>query len=444
LPFVTVETALGLDLAVAATLALFWGVGTGLAPAGPGTRAEPDRAGVPRFEGLDGLRGFLALAVLLHHGPVAAAEMRTGRWEVGSTFSLFLGRTPVNLFFMMTAFLFWSRALAAPGPLAVGPHLRARFFRVAPLYAVTGLLVLAIALALTGFRLHESPWRFCGEAVAVVFGLGMVVRRDLNGVPLTPINGGVTWTLAVEWIFYLALPVLSHWRTPRRFLALSLAAVPLWLLTHSSMVGGAVGMLYAGMLAAQVRHRTAAVDRLKGPSAAVVGLAGVLALPLLTDRPASPVALLAAAPLFLAVANGNALFGLLRTRGARHLGAISYGIYLLHGPLIFAACRALAAVIPPARWTGPLEWIMSITCGALVIPLAGWTYRRIEAPTIAFERRLRRAPAASTTLVGPSPREGPGFRRARCACRVEAPVNVKGQVGAKGSGADKIRLLDTL
>lgn len=407
LPVVTVETALGLDVAVGLALAIFWAVGTRLAPADP---VPTGVAGSCRVESLDGLRGFLALAVLLHHGPMMADELRTGRWEVGSTFRLFLGRTPVNLFFMTTAFLFWSKVLAAPGPLALGPHLRSRFFRIAPLYVVSALAVLAVVLARSGFLLRESYQAFGVEAGSLVLGMGVLFLQDCNGVPLTPITGGVTWTLAVEWVFYLSLPALSLFRTPRRFLALSIAAVSAWLFTQSTLPGGALGMFTAGMLAAQLHRRTAPVEWLRGPAAAVIGLIGVVALPTLTDRPASPVALLAVFPLFLAVANGNTLFGLLKTRGARHLGAVSYGVYLLHGLVLFTVFHAAATVVPPARWTAPLEWTLTLGAGLVVIPLAAWTRRRIEAPFLAYERRLRPgppSPVAPQSQALPDPKERP-------------------------------------
>ena len=67
---------------------------------------------------LDGLRGVLCFAVLCHHAMVTFSFLGTGRWQVPPThFYWLLGRTPVALFFCVTAFLFWSRAVAQGGEL---------------------------------------------------------------------------------------------------------------------------------------------------------------------------------------------------------------------------------------------------------------------------------------------------------------------------------------
>src|SRR5947207_7931738 len=69
-------------------------------------------ASAGRFECLDGLRGFLALAVMVHHGMAVYMRAMTGQWTVGNhpTYKLF-GSASVALFFMITGFLFWGKVL---------------------------------------------------------------------------------------------------------------------------------------------------------------------------------------------------------------------------------------------------------------------------------------------------------------------------------------------
>ena len=66
-----------------------------------------------RTASLDGLRGFLALAVLLSHGTIYQTYLRTGIWLPVGGFAGMLGQGGVSMFFMLTGFLFWSRLVRA-------------------------------------------------------------------------------------------------------------------------------------------------------------------------------------------------------------------------------------------------------------------------------------------------------------------------------------------
>lgn len=65
-----------------------------------------------RFHSIDGLRGFLALGVLFHHSVITYFYYLKGSWDVPpSRLATFFGQGGVAMFFMVTAFLFWNRAL---------------------------------------------------------------------------------------------------------------------------------------------------------------------------------------------------------------------------------------------------------------------------------------------------------------------------------------------
>ena len=66
-----------------------------------------------RLTPLDGLRGLLCFGVMFHHAAITHAFLRNGQWEeTPSVFYVMVGQTSVALFFCITAFLFWSRAIA--------------------------------------------------------------------------------------------------------------------------------------------------------------------------------------------------------------------------------------------------------------------------------------------------------------------------------------------
>ena len=64
---------------------------------------------------LDGLRGFLALGVLVGHCDFAHEWLKTGNWTSDSRLIVFFGQGAVFLFFMITGYLFWGKAIQGMG-----------------------------------------------------------------------------------------------------------------------------------------------------------------------------------------------------------------------------------------------------------------------------------------------------------------------------------------
>ena len=67
-----------------------------------------------RYGALDGLRGILAISVLFQHAVTNYAYFSTGIWQITDVrFYRHLGGESVILFFMITSFLYWSKAIAS-------------------------------------------------------------------------------------------------------------------------------------------------------------------------------------------------------------------------------------------------------------------------------------------------------------------------------------------
>ena len=74
--------------------------------------APPERS--DRYASIDGLRGYLALFVFLHHACVWYFFLQVGRWEVPpSSLYTHFGQSSVALFFMITGFLLFPNIIAA-------------------------------------------------------------------------------------------------------------------------------------------------------------------------------------------------------------------------------------------------------------------------------------------------------------------------------------------
>jgi peptidoglycan/LPS O-acetylase OafA/YrhL len=174
-----------------------------------------------RFAGVDGLRAVAALAVVLYH---------TWRYSAPSGAPFDLGAfTPafaqmqvgVTLFFAISGFLLY-RGFAASilrdrGPPDYLQYFCNRILRIFPAY----LAILAvIGFALAAARLRISPTEtFVGSLLGawdVVLANALLIQNYHPQWVLTGI--GPAWSLAIEVVFYAALPlaVAFTWRFLRR------------------------------------------------------------------------------------------------------------------------------------------------------------------------------------------------------------------------------------
>ncbi len=144
---------------------------------------------------IQALRGAAALAVVAYH----ALQWGDGGFETG--------RAGVDVFFVISGLIMW-RVTAGRGP-APRAFLWRRLTRVAPLYWLATLAVLAAALAWPGFLPEVRPgWAH------LILSLAFVPHLDPRGLPFPTLPPG--WTLDYEALFYLivagALAGPRRWR----------------------------------------------------------------------------------------------------------------------------------------------------------------------------------------------------------------------------------------
>lgn len=360
-----------------------------------------------RVETLDGLRGFLALAVFFHHGALYHTYIQDGLWRPPpDRLYALLGPFGVAIFFMITGFLFWSQILDKQGRpdwvrLYVG-----RIFRIGPIYWVVAGGAMLSVFVLTGFHTELRSLALLGQ-IARWCGLGFFSDSSFNGFPRAGVLlANVTWSLRYEWLFYASLIVtalfarsrLTGWAFPAVGLAAAMAALIVLDLTGRSPGQWAfLALFFVGMLTAAARSWVAKVEferPLYSIAAAALMLTVLALFPTAYD--AAPIALLGAA--FFLIANGATLFGLLTTRPARRLGDVSFGIYLLQGFVLSAlfatdGARTFALSAPWRHWT-------LIGVGAFIlIAVATAAHALIERPGVDLGRwvagRLRAKPTGA-------------------------------------------------
>ncbi|MEI7295341.1 acyltransferase [Paraburkholderia tropica] len=332
-----------------------------------------------RYHTIDGLRGFLAIGVALHHIHVNHHFYLTGGWELTpSRLSTLLGRGSVAMFFMITAFLFWGRLMDSKARFEAIRFYQNRVLRLVPMYLVSAALVVVTAMALTHFRINVP-------LVDLAAQIGSWLLFTFPGVP--PINGfaqtslinTVYWSLIYEWKFYLVLPLIGalsiRWGT--WLVALGVGAC----ITLFSPIEVEWYFIAGGAAAMAMRIPTVPyLCQSKVASTFVLACtAAVMYWQPLVYTPGGAALLFMP---FLIIAGGNTLFGLLTSKAARLLGLLSYSIYLLHNWVLYLASRLVNHYVPVAS----LRHTTYVGFGACVVGitvlLAALTYRFVEFPAI--------------------------------------------------------------
>jgi peptidoglycan/LPS O-acetylase OafA/YrhL len=399
-------------------------------PPDPGPPAAASRS---RFAGLEGLRGLAAGGVLLSHVYLYASP--DGRaYDLGAAGIVpqTAGVAGVVLFFTLSGFLLYrpfAAALLAGRPRPdLRAYLRNRFLRIVPGYW--------LALIGTGLVLRTAylpPLQVEGRSLASEPGVLLANLLLVQGYfPSTLLTGiGPTWSLAVELVFYLSLPVLAALafllavRTgPGRrrpwLAALAPAALLLLLgqLGHrlaAALPAGPDGpwagswhavvsrsfLAQAGLFAAGLTLAVVHVQVTRGVlglprwwrRTAGVGATTLLALTslalyrfLVPEHYATLLLSLGfALVLALVVLPGEAAQGpLVRVLASRPLqwsGLISYGVFLWNEPLVWWLNRQGATL------SGPLGFLLALAATvvlAAVLALVSW--RLVERPALSLKR----------------------------------------------------------
>ena len=353
-----------------------------------------------RFATIDGLRGYLAFLVFVHHACIWHFYARTGDWSLPpSALYTHFGQASVVLFFMITAFLFFNKLLE--GRTRSVDWLRlfvSRVFRLVPLYAVMMGLLLLIVAWLSDFTLRATPSElFANVSRWLLFTVSG--SPDLNRVEGTMlIVAGVTWSLPYEWLFYLSLPLIAiGMRTPVSWHYVALGVI------------GAMGMMafwkphsiyllaFGGGILASVAAKSSRIRTIAG-GALGTGVVIASLVTLVTAFPDSKghAQVLLLALVFVPIACGNGLFGLLTHRHSRALGEMAYGLYLLHGILLFVVLRLLVGPSRVASWSPVFYWGMILLLTPVLVSLCAVAFVRVERPAM---RQVRGATAALRRLT---------------------------------------------
>jgi peptidoglycan/LPS O-acetylase OafA/YrhL len=336
-----------------------------------------------RNPAIDGLRGYLAFGVFLHHATVWYFHVRTGAWGLPPP-SIYreLANTCVSLFFMITAYLFIGKLLdGRRRPVDWIQLYVSRVLRLTPLYLLAMIGLFAVVGTLSGWSL-KVPVEALLEQAAHWVAFSMIKAPDVNGVPgTTLLMAGVTWSLAYEWLFYLSLPLLAVLlRVKVSAVVVVACTVCVVLLVVNKPDAIFPTAFVKGAIAAIVSRQPRVAALLRRPGfGLVVLLAAWVAMFGHASNLVVAVFVLAG---FCVVACGNTVFGLLSNRAAIVLGDISYGVYLLHGLLLLLTFRFILGSARAAAFDPLQHWGVVMIVGMAAVVAAATTYRYVERPAM--------------------------------------------------------------
>lgn len=370
-----------------------------------------------------------------------------GRWLVPNMAS------GLTLFFVLSGFLLYrpfAAAILSGSELPLGrAYLRNRALRIMPAYVVI-LLIVALVL---GAAVQTSTFytQLDFRAVGPLHAPGLLLQNLALVQGFTPtslLTGiGPAWSLGVELVFYLLLPVLASAAARRADRLgsdqrLAAALAPAGLLLVVGVVSKALAAATSHSLADQwgatwhaVFERSflpsadlfsfgmaAAVivlatdqGRLRRINASFVGIAtlltglvfvglhseDVMGSRAFTTAMGLTFGLLVLHVTLPASATPRRLASLLETRGMVSVGIISYSVYLWHQPLIFYLRQHGMLASNSLSSASNVVLVLAVSLAAAAI-----TYRFVEAPAMRHKRAITRRPqTAAYEMLGPETAE---------------------------------------
>ncbi len=347
------------------------------------------------------LRGIAALSVVMHH----FSEPNAVNWiDYKVFFGIFhWGSEAVDLFFILSGFILHWVYLLKVDFIDWSAYLRARVARIMPLYYLTTVLCLPVAL----FSIFKHGLSYVGrDYPATLLCNALMFSGIVDGFRHT-INSPA-WSISVEFFCYLAifplLVCLFRFLSTKSFgllgsiilvgifthlLVICYQFAPLtvygWHWDSSWLVRGICGFSSGFFICAI--HR---MSPHRGPSRALINLMviGAFAVFFLNRLGYLPTSLLLYSFPFLVYFSAydeGASASILKSKSLQWLGQRSYSIYLWHMPILLFQMFLFSLTKKSQSPSGPLSCAILVV---IVLLISELSYRYFETPCREYMRKL--------------------------------------------------------
>jgi peptidoglycan/LPS O-acetylase OafA/YrhL len=364
-----------------------------------------------RFRSIDGIRGFLALSVFIHHFVITYYWKEKGVWVLPpeKIFHNF-GSVGVIIFFMITGFLFISKITKKNQKVNWYQLYKSRVFRIMPLYLFALGIITLIVFTTSGFQL-KVPLITLIEQYAKWFLFFGKDLNDYSDLDAERIIAGVDWTLKYEWLFYLSLPIVALIiKKFKIFGVVSIILVSIIYFKFSVLIGEfntryLIFFCIGGLCSYAVNHyqeiltminhyqlvsRIVAKYRpifcIKGKLVSSINLLLMLSA-IFYPHTLNIIHTAIISLFFLLTLLGNDLYGLFSLRSSLVLGEISYSIYLIHGIILYLFFTTFN-LIDLTQYSQTEFFMLMPLISVIVVSVSAITFLFIEKPGIDIGRRI--------------------------------------------------------
>ena len=337
-----------------------------------------------KYPEIDGIRGYLAFFVFLHHSYIWNYFLKTDSWiEPSSNLFNHFGQTSVVIFFIITAFLFTNKLLESKNKdYNWNKYLVSRFLRMFPMYITSILIVFTIVAFYSHFSLKTNIFELLKNILSWIF-FTINGPSDINNFKNTYlINAGVSWTLPYEWMFYFLLPFIALLFkikvSKKTLLVFGLGFLVFAIINKASLkhflpfIGGILVSIYT-------QKNNQNLDYKKSYISVLLVFLLILMI-VFFESGRKPIPVLISSILFLSIAKGNSFFGLFSNSLSRKFGQISYSLYLIHGIVLFLIFNGIIGIEYAKKLTQFQFWSIITLSIIPIVFISQITYLYIEKP----------------------------------------------------------------
>ncbi len=341
-----------------------------------------------RYGAIDGLRGYLAISVFIHHFIITWYWHSTGKWtKPPEVYFQNFGKIGVMIFFMITGFLFITKIISDNGKTDWYRFFKSRIFRIYPLYLFVLLIVSLVVFYKTDFHLNVELFTLLKEYIRwfVYYGFTINDYSDTRHI-----IAGVDWTLKYEWLFYLSLPLIAWILNKNKFMILLfiffISTLSFLNLHYFDIKTIHFLMFVIGGLVAYLNSYKLNITHIVHNKYYSIFTLVALLFSLFYPHTYSLIQIVSVSVFFTSVALGNTIFGFFESKASILLGEISYSIYLLHGLILYILFSVIDIIDLSKISLLQYEYTMPIIV-ILLILISTITHIVIELPGIRYGKK---------------------------------------------------------
>jgi peptidoglycan/LPS O-acetylase OafA/YrhL len=346
------------------------------------------------FKQITGLRGFLALSVFLHHaihsGFVFNYSFEFGPWRLlSSNFFNLIGQLSVALFFSITGFLFWRKAITSEGKINYIKLMLSRSKRILPAYLFACFCVLIIIAFQSNAKLNVSFLDLSKQIFLFISSFGSAYPAVVNNFSHVIIGSGAFWTLRYEWKFYMVLPLIAlilRDKTAFKVFLCALGAYVLFRMIHNFNSVPHSLFFLPGMISAHLYSNKHTYILLKNMNFLPYIFVSSLVLIFITCSTAySYPCLLFMTLIFIVIPfikPDSFIFKILTIRSVLIAGTISYSTYILHSMVLAMGYLGLIHYDAMSSFSDTYFLLFVFLSSLALVAISLLSYRYVEYPFI--------------------------------------------------------------